>query len=56
MEGSNFKEGQIHEKLNEIIDESSPVKGLAHKIVRKCMKEGKLFYCIIIIINIKKLH
>jgi len=42
-----MKEGQIHERLNELIDKDSPMKGLVHKIARKCLKEGKLYLIVL---------
>lgn len=37
MEGSNFKEGQIHVKLGEMFQHDLEI----HKVVRKCMKEAR---------------
>jgi len=46
-ESGNIKQGQIHERLNEFIGENNPRKGLAHKIARKCLKEGKLYLIVL---------
>ena len=43
MEDSNIKEAQVHVRINvEYADH--PEEVIAHKIARKCLKEGKIYF------------